>query len=252
VAEVPFSSERKLMSTVHRDTTQGERLIVFTKGAPDVLLTRCTQELVGADWRPLTAERRAEIVRVNEELAGDALRTLGVAAHWLPAGAISPSGAPGGGAADERVERDLIFAGLIGMIDPPRAEAAAAVASGVTCPATRKPVPTTVREPRFTPGPVPQVSSDRRVVVAVHDETGHRSIAAEVVADLVRIAAGHQLHLLEGQLALCRQEGRRVVLVTAAQRGIQGHLHQEVGKRSLRHRNRSFPYHSGIGEETIT
>ena len=124
VAEVPFSSERKLMSTVHRNTQSGERLIVFTKGAPDVLLTRCTHELVGTDRRPLTPERRGEILRVNEELAGEALRTLGVAAHWLADDALAPDG----GAAGERLERDLMFAGLIGMIDPPRGEAAAAVA----------------------------------------------------------------------------------------------------------------------------
>src|SRR5687768_7695882 len=58
VGEVPFSSERKLMSTLHRDAEQGERGIVFTKGAPDVLLARCSQELVGEERRPLTPERR--------------------------------------------------------------------------------------------------------------------------------------------------------------------------------------------------
>ncbi|MET0400100.1 MAG: dephospho-CoA kinase, partial [Longimicrobiaceae bacterium] len=125
VGEVPFSSERKLMSTVHRDTGSGDRLIVFTKGAPDVLLTRCAHEVVGDGRRPLTPERRGEILRANESLADEALRTLGVAAHWLPAGALAAGGA---GGVDERVEEDLVFAGLIGMIDPPRAEAGDAVA----------------------------------------------------------------------------------------------------------------------------
>ena len=60
VAEVPFSSERKLMSTIHTDAERQERLLVFTKGAPDILLARCSQELVGEENRPLTAERRAE------------------------------------------------------------------------------------------------------------------------------------------------------------------------------------------------
>jgi Ca2+-transporting ATPase len=124
VGEVPFSSERKLMSTVHRDTEAGERLIVFSKGAPDVLLTRCSHELVGKEARPLTSERREEILRANEALAGEALRTLGVAIHWLPADALSPDD----GEIDPEVERDLVFAGLIGMIDPPRGEAAEAVA----------------------------------------------------------------------------------------------------------------------------
>jgi Ca2+-transporting ATPase len=123
VAEVPFSSERKLMSTVHRDAN-ADRLIAFAKGAPDVLLGRCSHEVVGADRRPLTRERRADILRTNELLADDALRTLGVAAHWLPNDAtVTPEAA-----VDGRVEEDFVFAGLIGMIDPPRAEAKDAVA----------------------------------------------------------------------------------------------------------------------------
>ena len=124
VAEVPFSSERKLMSTLHRDTEQQQRGIVFTKGAPDVLLARCTEEVVGDGRRPLTEPRRAEILRINEDLAGDALRTLGVAARWLPADTIAERAAN----PDHRVEQDLVFAGLIGMIDPPRPEAKDAVA----------------------------------------------------------------------------------------------------------------------------
>jgi Ca2+-transporting ATPase len=84
VGEVPFSSERKLMSTVHRDLGSQERGIVFTKGAPDVLLSRCAFEAVGNDRRPLTSARVAEITQANEALAGDALRTLGVAVRWLP------------------------------------------------------------------------------------------------------------------------------------------------------------------------
>ena len=124
LGELPFSSERKLMSTVHRDTEQSGRVIVFVKGAPDVLLTRCTREQVGEEIRPLTDERRAEILRINEALADEALRTLGVAVRALPA-----DQAPGDdGSVDARVEQDLVFAGLIGMIDPPRPEAMDAVA----------------------------------------------------------------------------------------------------------------------------
>src|SRR5688572_16105520 len=124
VGEVPFSSERKLMSTLHRDTEQRQRGIVFTKGAPDVLLARCTEEVVGEGRRGLTADRRAEILRVNEELAGQALRTLGVAGRWLSADAISVHALN----PYQRVEQNLVFAGLIGMIDPPRPEARDAVA----------------------------------------------------------------------------------------------------------------------------
>jgi Ca2+-transporting ATPase len=122
IAEVPFSSERKLMSTVHTDAETGERLLAFTKGAPDVLIVRCSKELVGDEIIPLTAERRTEIARINDDLAGDALRTLGVAFRALPLDALES------GEADERLERELVFLGLIGMIDPPRAEAGVSVA----------------------------------------------------------------------------------------------------------------------------
>ncbi len=123
VGEVPFSSERKLMSTIHRDTEQ-QRGLVFTKGAPDVLLTRCAFEVVDDDRRPLTEERRAEILAANEALADQALRTLGVAARYLPHDVPDPSHHT----RFEHVEQDLVFAGLIGMIDPPRPEAKEAVA----------------------------------------------------------------------------------------------------------------------------
>jgi len=123
VAEVPFSSERKRMSTIHTDAEQQDRLLVFTKGAPDILLAHCTHEMVGAEPTPLTEQRRTEILRVNEELAGQALRTLGVAARELPKDALEQNAE-----VDERIERDLVFIGLIGMIDPPRQEAKDAVA----------------------------------------------------------------------------------------------------------------------------
>ena len=122
IAEVPFSSERKLMSTIHTDSAQKEHLFVFTKGAPDVLLMRCVQERVGVEKRLLSEARRAEILATNEELAGRALRTLGVAARELPADALEH------GKVDGSVEQELIFLGLIGMLDPPRDEAKQAVA----------------------------------------------------------------------------------------------------------------------------
>ncbi len=124
VGEVPFSSERKLMSTVHRDVEREQRLVLFTKGAPDVLLAHCSREQVGEESRPLTLERRDAIMRANESLAAQALRTLGVAIRLLPDGASVSDGPD----IDDAMEQDLIFAGLIGMIDPPRAEAKDAVA----------------------------------------------------------------------------------------------------------------------------
>ena len=89
-----------------------------------MLIARCPWELVGDDPRALTPERRAEIRAVNEALADQALRTLGVAIRRLP----NDSTAASGSAIDASIENDLVFAGLIGMIDPPRSEAADAVA----------------------------------------------------------------------------------------------------------------------------
>jgi Ca2+-transporting ATPase len=120
VGEVPFSSERKLMSTVHRDAEKPERLAAFAKGAPDVLLPRCSHEIVDDEARPLTDERREEIRAINETLAGEALRTLGVAFRSLPPEELD-------GEVDDHIERDLVFLGLVGMIDPPREEVREAV-----------------------------------------------------------------------------------------------------------------------------
>jgi P-type Ca2+ transporter type 2C len=120
VGEVPFSSERRLMTTIHTDAQRSESLRAFTKGAPDVLLARCTHELVGKDSRLLTDPRREEILRANESFAREGLRTLGVAYRSLPGGTNLD-------AIDAGIEKELVLAGLIGMIDPPRPEAGEAV-----------------------------------------------------------------------------------------------------------------------------
>jgi Ca2+-transporting ATPase len=117
VGELPFSAERKLMSTAHADRERDGRVVLMTKGAPDVLLARCTRERVGAAERTLTADRRAEILAGVERLAGDALRTLGLATRELPG--VPPDGGD--------VERELVWLGVAGMIDPPRPETAGAV-----------------------------------------------------------------------------------------------------------------------------
>ena len=123
VAEVPFSSERKLMSTVHTDAERQERLLVFTKGAPDVLLARCTR---GAGRRRRRAADRRSGARRSRR------RTT----RW-PARRCARSASPSArcrrarSADDELDERSSTTSsslGLIGMIDPPREEAKEAVA----------------------------------------------------------------------------------------------------------------------------
>ena len=102
MGEIPFSSERKLMSTLHRDKERGDKQTVFTKGAPDVLLARCSSEVVGENPVPLTAGRRAEIEKTNLALADQALRTLGVAIRRLTADVpVSP-----GSEVESSVEQD--------------------------------------------------------------------------------------------------------------------------------------------------
>ena len=126
IGEVPFSSERKLMSTIHTDAEQQGRILVFTKGAPDILLARCSQELIGEGTRPMTTDRRTEILKKNEKLAGEALRTLGVAYRSMQEESYDSD------EVDEGIEQELVFAGLIGMVDPPRPEAIEAVARAKT------------------------------------------------------------------------------------------------------------------------
>ena len=122
VGEVPFSSERKLMSTVHTDTEHPERLLVFSKGAPDILLNQCQEEWAIDGPRPLTEARRTHIHEANEQLAGEALRTLGIAFRTLPRDAL-----PDADGMNDQLEQKMVFLGLVGMIDPPRDEVKDAV-----------------------------------------------------------------------------------------------------------------------------
>jgi P-type Ca2+ transporter type 2C len=180
LGEVPFSSERKLMSTLHRDVDQQDRGIVFTKGAPDVLLARCISEIVGDDRRPLTAERRAQILKDNETLAGEALRTLGVAARWVTTDLLAEfSDQP-----DDRVEQELVFAGLIGMIDPPRAEAREAVARAKR--AGIRPLMITGDHPRTAAVIARElgISTDARAITGAELEKMTAAAASATVAEI--------------------------------------------------------------------
>jgi Ca2+-transporting ATPase len=113
VWEGPFTSERKRMSTVHL-TPEGEH-IAFVKGAPEIILERCTRILENGKEKNLTDAKRKEILEKNEKLASDALRVLGMAFNKLPQTQKEFD--------EDNVENDLVFAGLEGMIDPPREEA---------------------------------------------------------------------------------------------------------------------------------
>lgn len=199
IGEVPFSSERKLMSTVHTDAERLEHLIALTKGAPDILLARCSHEFVGKEARPLTAGRRAEILTNNEELAGEALRTLGVAFRSLP------KDVHGRDAFDEDVEEDLVFLGLIGMIDPPRDEAREAV--GRARSAGIRPIMITGDHPKTAAVIAAElgIATDGRAVTGAKLETMPDEMLERTVGDVsvyARVNPGHKLRIVR---ALQRQ-----------------------------------------------
>jgi Ca2+-transporting ATPase len=192
VHEFPFSSERKLMTTVHRDHARDEQMVAFTKGAPDVLLARCSRELVGDEPRPLTTERRREIERAIVRLADEALRTLGVAIRRI-------SDAVAEEREDATIEQDLVFAGLIGMIDPPRAEAKSAVARARA--AGVRPIMITGDHPRTAAVIARElgVATDERVVGGQELEQMSDDTLDAVVSDVsvyARVNPEHKLRIV--------------------------------------------------------
>ena len=116
VAELPFDSDRKLMSTIHKEPDGS--YFVAVKGAPDQLIKRVTRIEINGEVRPITDEDRQAILAVNKDLAKQALRVLMMAYKTTSEIPTLES---------EVVESDLIFSGLVGMIDPERPEAAEAV-----------------------------------------------------------------------------------------------------------------------------
>lgn len=116
VAELPFDSDRKLMSTIHKEADG--TYFVAVKGAPDQLLKRVTRIEINGEIRPITDEDKQAILATNKELAKQALRVLMMAYKTTSEIPTLESAV---------VESDLIFSGLVGMIDPERPEAAEAV-----------------------------------------------------------------------------------------------------------------------------
>ena len=116
VDEAPFDSGRKMMSTVH---DLGGKFVQYTKGGPDVILARCTTYWEDGAAKPMTDEKRAEIMAANKAMADKALRVLAVAKRdWAEKPADNTP---------EFLEQELCFVGLTGMIDPVRPEVKAAI-----------------------------------------------------------------------------------------------------------------------------
>ncbi|MCW1309910.1 MAG: calcium-translocating P-type ATPase, SERCA-type, partial [Candidatus Nanoarchaeia archaeon] len=107
--EIPFSSERKRMTTIHQ---VGKKKVAYVKGAPEIILARCTHIYEKDMIRSLSEKDKKEILKTNEEMASEALRVLAMAYREVPEKFK-----------EDEVEDKLIFVGLMGMIDPPREEA---------------------------------------------------------------------------------------------------------------------------------
>jgi Ca2+-transporting ATPase len=126
IGEIPFESERKRMSTVHQPP-KGEEPFACVKGAPELVLERCTHWERNGQREALTDEIRRQILEANDRMAKSALRVLGLAGR--PVLNPSPTYTP------DALETDLTFLGLAGMIDPPREEVKKAIrdchASGI-------------------------------------------------------------------------------------------------------------------------
>ncbi|KKG82331.1 ATPase [Methanosarcina mazei] len=115
IGEVPFSSERKMMTTLN---TSEEGVYAYSKGAPEVILDCCTKIFLGGQEKELTPEIRKEILNTVNEMANQTLRVMGFAYRQVPENIVP-----------EEAEKDMVFAGLMGMRDPPREEVKVAIAT---------------------------------------------------------------------------------------------------------------------------
>lgn len=124
IGEIPFTSQRKMMSVLVVDAADGDAHVLFTKGAPDVLLAHCTHARRGEATVALDAALHAQVLADVASMTDDALRTLAVARRPLAPDAQIPDDASAAAA----LEQDLEYLGTVGIIDPPREEAAVAIA----------------------------------------------------------------------------------------------------------------------------
>ncbi len=118
VDEIPFDSDRKMMTTFHSNFTEN-KTVSFTKGAPDIIIDRCKYIKAGDKVLPLSDESKKDILGINSEFARDALRVL--AFSYKEYETLPKEKDP------DKIESDMIFVGLVGMIDPPRKEAKEAI-----------------------------------------------------------------------------------------------------------------------------
>lgn len=191
VAEVPFSSESQRMITVHR-TPEGQ-LFACIKGAPGTLLADCRHQWTAEGDQPLSDDDRQQWLQRNEQLAGNALRILAFACRELPESY-----------AEDDLSRELVFVGLVGMIDPLRDEASASIAicreAGIRVVMITGDQPATAREIGRQLGLGP---ADGKPLEAIHgrdlanlDERGWDEVASKVTV-FARVTPEHKLRIVE-------------------------------------------------------
>jgi Ca2+-transporting ATPase len=185
VQEIPFDSDRKAMSVVvaHDDKS----VVMYTKGAPEVVLGKCTRELRDGEIRPLGNPRRDEILRSATDMAGRALRVLGLAYRNVDTG-------------QDLYEQNLVFVGLIGMIDPPRDEARTAIQRCQT--AGIRPVMITGDHPdtaRAVAQDLGILNEGERLLTGIDlDRMSAEGLVSEVerVSVYARVTAAHKLQIV--------------------------------------------------------
>ncbi|MBS1242463.1 MAG: ATPase, P-type (transporting), superfamily, subfamily [Nitrospirae bacterium] len=209
VAEVPFDSNRKLMSTVHKlpeggampstisgmaEGLDGCPYVAFTKGAADNMLAICDRVFSGGQVRPLTDDDRARIQAANSKMASNGIRVLGAGYHGLPD--VPEDQDP------VKVERELVFLGLVGMIDPARPEAKDAVAKCKT--AGIRTIMITGDHPdtaRYIAADLGMTTPDGRVITGVQMEKMSDTDLKEALKDantncFARVSPEHKLRIV--------------------------------------------------------
>lgn len=188
IAELPFDSQRKRMSVVVKQSDA--HWSIFTKGAPEGVLEQCVNELRAGQVEPLTDERRREILATNQTLAARALRVLGLAYREV---SVQPR--------IDQLETELVFAGLVGMIDPPRDEVRAAVQ---TCRAAGiRPVMITGDHPATAAAIAKElgIADDERAILSGQtlDSLSEEELAVRIesVAVFARVSAEHKYRVVQ-------------------------------------------------------
>jgi len=189
VSEIPFDSERKCMSVLCKKYKGGGQYL-FVKGAPDVIIQKCSKIMVSGAETSLSALERARIIKVNDTMAQEALRVLAVAYRKVAAGEPLK----------KEMEQDLVFVGLEGMIDPPRHEVHDAVRKCLT--AGIKPVMVT-GDHKITAAAIAKelkiLSKDDKIMTGAEmDNLNDRELTKEIgnISVYARVSPKHKLRIV--------------------------------------------------------